>query len=161
MQIYLLRHGIAEDAAPGRPDSERPLTSEGREKLRRVLKRARSADCAPSVILSSPYKRAVETSAVAAEVLAYENQVVKVPSLVPEGSPEEVWQEIRRRPNERAILLSSHEPLMSTMVAFLLDSPALLVDMKKAALVRIDCERLGPRPKGVLKWMLTPGVCLE
>ena len=161
MQIYLLRHGIAEDAAPGRPDSERPLTSEGREKLRRVLKRARSADCAPSAILSSPYKRALETSAVAAEVLAYENQVVKVPSLVPEGSPEEVWQEIRRRPNERAILLSSHEPLMSTMVAFLLDSPALLVDMKKAALVRIDCERLGPRPKGVLKWMLTPGVCLE
>ena len=161
MQIYLLRHGIAEDAAPGRPDSERPLTSEGREKLRRVLKRARSADCAPSVILSSPYKRALETSSVAAEVLAYEHQIVKVPSLVPEGSPEDVWQEIRRRPNERSILLSSHEPLMSTMVAFLLDSPALLVDMKKAALVRIECERLGPRPKGVLKWMLTPGVCLE
>lgn len=161
MQIYLLRHGIAEDAAPGRPDSERPLTSEGREKLRRVLKRARSADCAPSVILSSPYKRALQTAAVAAEVLAYEHEVVKVPSLVPEGSPEDVWQEIRRRPNERAILLSSHEPLMSTMVTFLLDSPALLVDMKKAALVRIECERLGPRPKGVLKWMLTPGVCLE
>ncbi|MEO8368577.1 MAG: histidine phosphatase family protein [Candidatus Solibacter sp.] len=161
MQIYLLRHGIAEDAAPGRPDSERPLTSEGRERLRRVLKRARTADCAPSVILSSPYKRALETSAVAAEVLAYEHQIVKVPSLVPDGSPEEVWQEIRRRPNERSILLSSHEPLMSTMVAFLLDSPALLVDMKKATLVRIECDRLGPRPKGVLKWMLTPGVCLE
>ena len=161
MQIYLLRHGIAEDAAPGRPDSERPLTSEGREKLRRVLERARSADTAPSVILSSPYKRAVETSTVAAEVLGYEHQVVNVPSLVPEGSPEEVWQEIRRRPNERAILLSSHEPLMSTMTAFLLDSPALLVDMKKAALVRLDCERLGVRPKGILKWMLTPGVCLE
>jgi len=161
MQIYLLRHGIAEDAPPGRPDSERPLTSEGREKLRRVLKRARSADCAPSVILSSPYQRALETAAVAAEVLSYEHQVVKVPSLVPEGSPEAVWQELRRRPNERAILLSSHEPLMSTMVAFLLDSPALLVDMKKAALVRIEFERLGPRPKGVLKWMLTPGVCLE
>ncbi len=161
MQIYLLRHGIAEDAAQGRPDSERPLTSEGREKLRRVLKRARSADCAPSVILSSPYRRAMETAAVAAEVLAYGNEIVKAPSLMPDGSPEDVWQEIRRRPGERAILLSSHEPLMSTMVAFLLDSPALLVDMKKAALVRIECERLGPRPKGVLKWMLTPGCCLE
>ena len=43
MQIYLLRHGIAEDGKPGRPDSERALTEEGREKLRRVLKRARSA----------------------------------------------------------------------------------------------------------------------
>jgi phosphohistidine phosphatase len=161
MQIYLLRHGIAEDPTSGRPDSERPLTAEGKEKLRRVLKRARSADCRPSVILSSPYKRALETSALAAEVLAYEHQIVKVPSLVPEGSPEDVWQEIRRRPNERSILLSSHEPLMSTMVAFLLNSPALLVDMKKAALVRVECEQLGLRPRGVLKWMLTPAVCLE
>ena len=39
MQIYLLRHGIAENALPGQPDSERALTAEGREKLRRVLKR--------------------------------------------------------------------------------------------------------------------------
>jgi hypothetical protein len=30
--------------------------------------------------------------------------------------------------------------------------------MKKAALVRIDVERFGPRPAGVLKWMLTPSV---
>src|SRR3954447_18525636 len=135
MQIYLLRHGIAEDAKPGKPDAERALTAEGREKLRRVLERARSADCCPGVILSSPYRRALETSAVAAEVLACEGEVVKVASLVPEGSPEDVWQEIRRRSTERTILLSSHEPLMSTMVAFLLDSPALMVEMKKAALV--------------------------
>ena len=40
MQIYLLRHGIAENAGPGQPDSERALTAEGREKLLRVLKRA-------------------------------------------------------------------------------------------------------------------------
>ena len=158
MQIYLLRHGIAEDPKPGRPDSERPLTGEGREKLRRVLTRARSADCEPGVILSSPYRRALETARTAAEVLAYKHEIVTTPSLVPEGSPEEVWFELRARANERAILLASHEPLMSTMVAFLLDSPSLLVEMKKAALVRIDCERLGPRPKGVLKWMLTPGV---
>jgi hypothetical protein len=47
------------------------------------------------------------------------------------------------------------------MAAFLLDSPAFTVDMKKAALLRIDCERFGPKPAGVLKWMLTPGLCLE
>jgi hypothetical protein len=54
MQIYLLRHGIAEDAKPGHPDSERPLTAEGRDKLRRVLKRGQTADLDPSLILSSP-----------------------------------------------------------------------------------------------------------
>ncbi|MEO8594688.1 MAG: histidine phosphatase family protein [Candidatus Solibacter sp.] len=161
MQIYLLRHGIAEDPKPGRPDSERPLTAEGRDKLRRVLKRARSADCTPSLVLASPYRRALETATVAVEVLAYQGDVVKTAALTPEASPADTWEEIRRRPNEHAILLCSHEPLMSSLAAFLLDSPSLLVDMKKSALVRIDCERFGPHPKGVLKWMLTPGVCLE
>jgi phosphohistidine phosphatase len=161
MQIYLLRHGIAEDAKPGSPDAERPLTAEGRDKLRRVLKRARTADLDPTLILSSPYRRAMETAAVAAEVLAYKGEIVRTRALVPEASPFDAWEEIRKRKDERAILLSSHEPLMSSMAAFLLDSPALQVDMKKAALVRIDCERLGPKPAGVLKWMLTPGVCLE
>jgi len=51
MQIYLLRHGIAEDAQPRQSDSERALTEEGREKLRRVLKRARLAEVAPELIL--------------------------------------------------------------------------------------------------------------
>ncbi len=161
MQIYLLRHGIAEDPKPGRPDAERPLTDEGRDKLRRVLKRARTADLDPSVILSSPYRRALETAAVAAEILAYKGEIVRTPALAPEASPFDAWEEIRKRKQERAILLSSHEPLMSSMVAFLLDSPTLRVEMKKAALVRIDCDRFGPKAAGVLKWMLTPGVCLE
>jgi phosphohistidine phosphatase SixA len=80
-------------------------------------------------------------------------------ALLPEGSPYDLWEEIRRRVEEPAILLASHEPLMSAMAAFLLGSPALQLDMKKAALVRIDCDRLAREPKGVLKWMLTPAVC--
>jgi phosphohistidine phosphatase len=156
VQIYLLRHGIAENAPHGKPDAERALTDEGREKLRRVLGRARAADVVPSLILSSPYRRAMETADVAVEVLGYQGKVVKTRALVPEASPFDTWEEIRKRPDESAILLASHEPLMSTLAAFLLASPALSVDMKKAALVRIDCDRLGPEPKGVLKWMLTP-----
>src|ERR1035438_508768 len=156
MQIYLLRNGIAEDAKPGQPDAERPLTDEGRDKLRRVLKRARTADLDPSLILSSPYRRAVETAAVAAEVLAYKGEIVRTSALVPEASPYDVWEEIRNRKHERAVPLSSHATLMSSLAAFLLDSPPLRVEMKKAALVRIDCDRFGPKPAGVLKRMRTP-----
>jgi phosphohistidine phosphatase len=159
MQIYLLRHGIAEDAGPGQADAGRALTAEGKEKLRRVLRRAGAAGVRPASILSSPLRRAMETAAVAAEVLGYSGKVVESNALLPEASPYELWEEIRRRGDEPSILLASHEPLMSTMAAFLLASPALQVDMKKAALVRIDCDRLGREPKGVLKWMLTPAVC--
>jgi phosphohistidine phosphatase len=158
VQIYLLRHGIAENGAPGSPDSERALTAEGREKLRRVLQRARAADAVPSLILSSPYRRAMETAAVACEILGYTGKVVKTRALVPGASPFDIWEEIRKRPQESAVLLASHEPLMSSLAAFLLASPTLTVDMKKAALVRVDCDRIGPEPQGVLKWMLTPAL---
>lgn len=161
MQIYLLRHGIAEDPRPGHPDSERALTSEGREKLKRVLKRARAAGLAPSLILSSPYRRALETADVAAEALDYQGRVARTRALLPEASPFDTWDEIRSRPQENAVLLSSHEPLMSSLAAFLLGSPALQVDMKKAALLRVDCDRLSAQPKGVLKWMLTPAVSAD
>jgi len=155
MQIYLLRHGIAEDSAPGGSDADRELTSEGKEKLRRVLKRARAADVSPSLILSSPYKRAVETAELAAGMLDYKGKVPHTRALLPSASPHDVWDEIRERKEETAILLASHEPLMSSLAAFLLRSPALSVDMKKGALMRIDCAAVTAEPRGVLKWMLT------
>jgi phosphohistidine phosphatase len=158
MEIYLLRHAIAEDAAPGRPDAERALTAEGRDKLRRVLRRARQSDVSPTLILTSPYRRALETAEIAAQVLGYEERPVHSRSLVPEAPPHEVWDEIRAHREEAAILMASHEPLTSSAVAFLLGCPGLQVEMKKAALVRIDCDRFGGEPRGVLKWMLTPAL---
>src|SRR5436190_2255775 len=123
MEIYILRHGIAEDAGSGQPDSQRALTPEGRDKLRYVLKRAGAAGVAPTLILSSPYKRAVETADVAVDVLGYKGRVVKTRAVVPEASPHDAWNEIRSSKDERAILLSSHEPFCSSMVAFLLHCP--------------------------------------
>ena len=158
MEIYLLRHGIAEDAHGGQSDADRALTGEGREKLRRVLKRARAADASPSLILSSPLKRAVQTAEEAAEALGYKGDIVQTKALIPEASPHEVWDEIRTHRNESAILLASHEPLMSATVAYFLGYPGLHVEMKKAALIRLDCDRFGAEPRGVLRWMLTPAV---
>ncbi len=161
MQVYLLRHGIAENAKPGQPDSERALTAEGREKLRRVLRRARAAEVNPGAILASPYRRALETAEVAAEVLGYKSEIERTRALVPEASPSDAWEEIRTRRPDASVLLASHEPLMSSLAAWLLGCPALQVDMKKAALARIDCDRLGAQPRGVLKWMLTPATAGE
>ncbi len=155
MEIYLLRHGIAENGRPGGRDSDRALTAEGREKLRRTLKRAHQAGVRPSVILSSPYRRAVETAEIAAESLEYQGDIVKTQSLVPEAAPQDAWDEIRSRRSEEALLLASHEPLMSSLAAFLLSSPTLQVDMKKGAMVRVDCGHFGSTPHGALKWMLT------
>ncbi len=155
MEIYLLRHGIAEDhAAPGR-DADRRLTEEGRAKLRRVLERAHEAGVSPSLILSSPYRRALETAEIAARELGYEGKIVRTAALIPDSSPQQVWDAIREHRNQSAVLAAGHEPLFSATVAYLLGSTRAMVHFRKGALVRIDVETSGPAPAGVLEWMLT------
>ena len=87
--------------------------------------------------------RAVQTAQIAADELDYKGDVVRTEALVPHGSPEKVWAELRDYREESAILLAGHEPLLSHLVAYLLAAPALRVEMKKAAMVRIDVESLG------------------
>ena len=84
MEIYLLRHGIAEDRSSTGRDSDRRLTDEGRAKLRRVLERVHQAGVRPSLILSSPYKRALETAEIAAHELGYEGRIVRTDAISPE-----------------------------------------------------------------------------
>jgi phosphohistidine phosphatase len=154
MELYLLRHGIAEDGKPGGKDADRALTEEGVKRLRATLKRAREADLAPTLILTSPYIRAVQTARLAKEVLSYEGKLVESRAFTPDSSPEDAWDEIRNYSDERQVLIASHEPLMSSLTAFLLNSPALSVDFKKGALARIDLGGSMARPRGVLKWFL-------
>lgn len=156
MQIYLLRHGIAEDARAGTSDGDRALTKEGVEKLKKVLNVAREAGVSPSLILTSPLRRAVETAQVAAEVLGTKQPLVRTEALVPSASPEAVWGEIRAHRTEKAILLASHEPLLSGTLSYLLGSSRVLVELKKGALVRIDTSEFGAAPRGLLQWLLTP-----
>jgi len=159
MELYLFRHGIAEDGKPGSPDSDRTLTDEGRAKVAEVVKTARRAGVEPSLIVSSPYKRAVETAQIAIEGFRYKGDLIRTDSLVPHGHPEKVWSELREYSDQPSILLAGHEPLMSHLVSYLLASPALRVEMKKAAMVRIDFASLGATPHGILRWMLYPKLC--
>lgn len=156
MELYFLRHGIAEEHSDTGRDADRRLTEEGREKLRRVLKRAALAGVTPTLILSSPYKRAIETAEAAAGELRYEGKILRVGSLTPDSSPPSVWSDIREHRDQPSILLAGHEPLFSSTVAWLLGSTRSMVDFRKAALVRIDVHNFSPAPQGVLQWMLTP-----
>jgi phosphohistidine phosphatase len=156
MEIYILRHGIAEDSQPGQSDSERALTPEGRKKLVRVLRVAREAGVAPSLILTSPLKRAVQTAQLAAETLDYKGELLRTKALEPGSHPRMVWEEIRVHKDEPSILLAGHEPLFSSLTAYLLGCPDLQVDFKKGALACVDVNRFGAEPHGVLKWLITP-----
>jgi phosphohistidine phosphatase len=160
VRIYILRHGIAEEAARGGSDAARALTAEGKQKLRTVLERARDAGVRPAIILTSPLKRALETAEIAAAVLDVKRELMTTNALSPSSTPQRVWNEIRAQHTDR-VLIAGHEPLLSQVVGFLLGCPALQLDLKKGALVSLNVETGESGPRGTLKWVLTPKLAGE
>lgn len=155
MRLYLLRHGIAETSARSGRDADRVLTEEGREKVRRVVRRAREGGMWPTQILASPFARALETARIAGKTLGHEDEIIVSDAFIPDASPEEAWAEIRTHKAQPEVLVASHQPLCGALTAFLLDAPNLAVDFRKAAVVCIDIDGAGQRPHCVLEWMLT------
>lgn len=156
MQLYLLRHGIAEENAASGNDRDRSLTPEGRRKLRQVLEAAADAGVDPALILTSPFKRAVQTAEIAQTVLKYKNELLRTEALVPGAAVEQVWDEIRAHREESSLMLVGHNPLFTELAAYLLASNEMQIDFKKGALLRIDLESFPAHPKGLLRWYLTP-----
>jgi phosphohistidine phosphatase len=154
MHVYLLRHGIAEEDHSGVSDADRALTVDGRRKLRQVLKTVAESGAKPSLILSSPYKRAVQTAEIASASLGYEGQILRTRALLPGASPEQAWEEIRGHRSEDGLMLVGHNPLFDALGPFLLGTPGLQMDFKKGAVLRVDIESFGANPRGILRWYL-------
>lgn len=161
IDIYVLRHGAAQPRAPGLAEADRKLTKQGRHEVARVMRRARESEVKIELVLTSPYRRAAQTASIAIERFRPTPRVEETPALLPEANPERVWQEIRAHTDTRAFMVVGHEPQLSRLVAYLLGTPALRMDLKKGALVRIRLESTAAAPHGELKWLLTPRLAHE
>jgi phosphohistidine phosphatase len=155
MELYLLRHGIAETRRPGLPDSRRTLTEKGKSRLRAILACARAAKVRPGLVLSSPYARALETAEIAASALGCAKAVVRTEALLPGASPQTMWNEIRSHADAKSVLISGHEPSLSRAASYFLGASWVLVEIKKGALLRLDVDPSQKQPRGTLLWLLT------
>ncbi len=156
MEIYILRHGNAAEATDGMRDADRPLTPEGASKLQPVMRRARAMGVEPPSVLTSPYRRAKETAQVAAQSLRGSSTLIETRALIPDSSPELVWDEIRTHKKDQQVMIVGHEPLLSAVYAYLLGSGSVQIDVKKGSLGRVDVDRFVGQPRGILRWLIYP-----
>ena len=160
MRLFIVRHAPAGDKgqkaawmASGKPDSQRPLSKEGREKMERAAWGLAEAAGAVDLIATSPYDRALQT----AEILRGRLPVplVKTDSLTPEADPPAfaAWLKTRR---ERSILAVGHEPHLSCLIAWLcVGKAAPFMELKKGQACLLEVAE--PMPGGArMVWSLTP-----
>lgn len=158
MTLYLLRHGIAENQSSSGLDRDRALTPEGVERLGQVLRVAAKAGMTPALVLSSPYVRARQTAEQAHKLLRCKQPVVFSEALTPNISPVKAWDEIRALEAEEPLLVVSHDPLISSLLSYLLGVSEFIHSFKKAGLAKLEITRTGPRPACEIQWILTPAL---
>jgi phosphohistidine phosphatase len=150
VELYILRHGLAESKSATGSDADRKLTAEGIEQVRRQMKRAAALGVSPEAVLSSPYVRAQQTAAIAAESLGYQDPIMASAALVPDARPGDIWAEIRAFSGQ--VLLVSHEPLVSATLAWM-TGVSETTPFPTAGLARLDLENHAPIPRAQLRWL--------
>ncbi len=110
MRIHLVRHGPAEPVRAGQSDRERPLSSRGLGLVRDQAAALRCLAPAADLLLSSPYRRAMQT----ADGLAAALGCVVEPeaALQPDADPRDLTAAMMAREDVAHVWAVGHQPLL-------------------------------------------------
>ena len=121
MRIYLVRHGDAIPEEEAGSDRDRWLSMRGREAARVLGRLLREQGVTPDAIVTSPLPRAVQTAELVAAGLDYLGDIHSLRCLEPSGQPRVAAQAIHAA--GAAVVVVSHEPIISALGAFLVGAP--------------------------------------
>jgi phosphohistidine phosphatase len=159
VELYFLRHATAVE--PGTPgytkDSERPLTLEGADKMKKGAHAMKKSGMEFETIVSSPYLRARQTAEIVAREYRFTDKIMLSEALTPHASFEKFLGSLKGHQEHEKILFVGHEPTMSHFIASLVSERGeARVEMKKGGLCLVEVSASGR--DGALKWLLTPAV---
>ena len=151
MKLYFLRHGKADWLEWNKPDDERPLTKEGRREMRQIAAFLRELGVAPSVILTSPLARALQTAEITAKTLRLS---VREEPLLRSGFNRTKLGASLRRTKGADLMLVGHEPDFSGVIRELTGGT---VALKKGGFARVDLDA-ADASNGTLVWLIPPKI---
>ncbi len=158
MELVFLRHGAAADQEDWKgDDADRPLTADGADRTKDVVRGLKALKVKPDVILSSPLLRARETAEIAKKGLLTDAKVELAEELAPAASADRLIARLGDLADKPVVLCVGHEPHISTTISTMVSGKtAASFDVKKAGAC---CVRFTGIPKagaGTLLWLLPP-----
>jgi phosphohistidine phosphatase len=157
-ELYLIRHGIAEERGDAWPDdTKRPLTERGIARLKKEARGLARLGVTFDVMLTSALVRARQTADAVAGAFDPRPPIVTVESLAPGGTYQAVLADLGKQSRRSRIALVGHEPGLGELAARLIGSRHP-IELKKGAVCRIDFDTLPPAGPGALRWLVTPKI---
>ena len=151
MLLYIHRHGDA--TVQGYEDTERPLSSQGKEQSLTVASALKVLGVSLDAVISSTLERAKQ----AGKIIEKELDVKKF-SMTQYLIPGSDHLELIKQLNELAlsqVLLVGHEPHLSALLSLLVNGKTYShIEIKKASLTLVETPLPIEKGKGVLKWLM-------
>ena len=159
IEVYLVRHAIAEDRDPARwpDDSRRPLTEEGAASFRRAARGLQRIVPTVDRVLSSPYPRALQTAEILRDDAGWPAPEPRE-QLTAASSPDAALELLRDQGANTSVALVGHEPNLSSFASLLLtgNDTALEVELKKGGVIALDWAADPGSAAALLRWIATP-----
>ena len=146
MKLYVLRHAEAVDRAA--TDAARELTPRGLDQARAVGAFCQRHDLAPDLVLTSPYRRAIQTAELFAAAFGQTPQ--PAPFLASGMRVATALDELLAYQRFSSLMIVGHQPDLGDLIAALLGLPSSdNFPVGKASLTCLQVERLVPGGAGL------------
>lgn len=158
MQLLVVRHGIAEERETWAPrdDALRPLTADGKRKMKEGVKGLRSLVPQLDVLATSPLTRAVQTAAILAK--AYDTkEPATVDALSPGQHPPALAPWLRTQATRKTVAIVGHEPGLGALTSWLAaGSERSFLELGKGGACLLDLGERVDAGEAMLLWVLRP-----
>lgn len=159
MRLLLIRHAIAEEredfTRTGKDDRLRPLTDEGRKKMKQAARGLCELVPEIDLLVTSPLTRAAQTGAILDSVYGG-LKVEEIEELSPESTPAEFLRWLRQRKDEM-IAAVGHEPSLGQILSWLLTgTERRLLAFRKGGACLLELPEEVGAGTATLLWALTP-----
>ncbi len=159
MQLLLIRHAIAEEqedfAKTGKDDRLRPLTDEGRKKMKQAARGLKGLVPEIDLLATSPLTRAAQTGAILDSVYGGLKEV-EIDELAPETTSEDFLRWLRKQKAD-VVAAVGHEPSLSLILSWLLTgNERRLFAFRKGGACLLEFPDEPAAGTATLAWALTP-----
>jgi len=153
MNLFLLRHSIAEKPSPSKSDSNRGLTQEGKNIILSVSKFIKTIEPNLQIILSSPYLRAYQTAEIILQTFDNKIKLLKENNLAA-GCTSGTLIEILNSYEEENILIVGHQPDISNHISNFTSNGNINLVFSPGTFAKIKFESRISYNKGMLEILI-------